>query len=181
MSRIAKKPIILPAGVTFQIAEGYYIVTGPKGEIKKLSLPKVEINQKENELTLTVPDFTKGENRAFLGTAARIIANMVQGVTEGFSKKLEINGVGFKAELKGKDLVLHVGYSHPVSIVSVPGVSLEVDKNIVTVTGIDKVLVGQVAANIRKVRKPEPYKGKGIKYDDEVIRRKEGKQVKSEA
>ncbi len=181
MSRLAKKPIILPTGVTFQIADGEYVVIGPRGEIRKPTLPKVEISQQENELTLTVLDFTKGENRAWLGTAVRLIANMVQGVTEGFSKKLEINGVGFRAELKGNDLILHVGYSHPVSIAAMPGVSLKVDKNIITVAGIDKVLVGQVAANIRKVRKPEPYKGKGIKYEDEIIRRKEGKQVKSEA
>ncbi len=181
MSRLAKKPITLPTGVSFTIDEGFYVIRGSQGEIKKPILPRVKADIKDDKLFLSVPDLERSEDRAYLGTAVRVISNMIVGVTKGYSKQLEINGVGYKAEMRGKNLVLSVGYSHPVEFKEVPGVSLQVEKNIITVAGIDKVLVGQVAANIRKIRKPEPYKGKGIKYIDEVIIRKEGKQVKAQA
>jgi len=181
MSRLAKKPITLPTGVSFTIDGGFYVIRGSQGEIKKPILPRVKADIKDDKLFLSVPDLERSEDRAYLGTAVRVISNMIVGVTKGYSKQLEINGVGYKAEMRGKNLVLSVGYSHPVEFKEVPGVSLQVEKNIITVAGIDKVLVGQVAANIRKIRKPEPYKGKGIKYIDEVIIRKEGKQVKAQA
>lgn len=179
MSRIAKKPIDIPNNVTFTVDEEKYTVKGPKGELTMKKVPMVMIEQKDNQIITSIKDEESSEQKAFWGTAARVIRNMLIGVSEGFTKKLEINGVGYKAEMKGKDLQLNVGYSHPVLFPEEPGVSIEVEKNIITIAGIDKVLVGQVAANIRKIRKPEPYKGKGIKYIDEVIRRKEGKQVKA--
>ncbi len=181
MSRLAKKPIIIPSGVTVAISDKLYVVKGPKGELSKPKVPKVKIEQTEQQLVLQVANLEKSEERAFLGTAVRVIQNMIIGVTQGYTKKLEINGVGYRAEMKGKNLVLNVGYSHPVEFKETPGITLQVEKNVITVSGIDKVLVGQVAANIRKIRKPEPYKGKGIKYSDEVIIRKEGKQVKAQA
>lgn len=171
----------MPTGVTFTDSAGEYIVKGPQGELKKRSVPKVKISQADNKLNFSVDSLDRSEDRAFLGTAVRVVQSMVTGVTEGFKKQLEINGVGFRAEIKGKDLVLHVGFSHPVELRAVPGITWQVEKNVITVSGIDKELVGQVSANIRKIKKPEPYKGKGIKYMDEVIIRKEGKQVKSEA
>lgn len=180
MSRLAKKPIIIPTGVTFTEANNFYIVKGPKGEISKPSVPRVKVDVKDNKITLKVPQIDRSDDRAFLGTAVRVIQNMIIGVTEGYTKKLEINGVGYRAEMKGKNLVLQVGFSHPVEFKEVAGIDIKVEKNVITISGIDKVLVGQVAANIRKIKKPEPYKGKGIKYVDEVIIRKEGKQVKAQ-
>jgi len=180
MSRLAKKPISLPAGVTFTETQNEYIVKGPKGELKIKRVPMVQIVMQASELQFSVANLEKSEQKAFLGTAVRVVSNMIKGVTEGYIKKLEINGVGYKAEMKGNQLVLNVGYSHPVPFPEIPGISIQVEKNVITVAGIDKVLVGQTAANIRKIRKPEPYKGKGIKYSNEVIRRKEGKQVKSQ-
>ncbi len=179
MSRIAKKPIEIPNGVTFVVSEGNYEVKGPKGELIMKKVPMVMIDQKDNQIITSIKDEENGEQKAFWGTATRVIQNMLIGVSEGFVKKLEINGVGYKAEMKGKELELNVGYSHSILFPETSGVSIQVEKNIITISGIDKVLVGQVAANIRKIRKPEPYKGKGIKYIDEVIRRKEGKQVKA--
>jgi large subunit ribosomal protein L6 len=181
MSRLAKKPISLPVGVTFTETEKEYIVKGPKGELKIKRVPLVKITPQADTLLFSVANLEKSEERAFLGTAVRVVGNMIKGVSEGYIKKLEINGVGYKAEMKGNQLILNVGYSHVVPFPEINGVSIKVEKNIITVEGIDKVLVGQTAANIRKVRKPEPYKGKGIKYSDEVIRRKEGKQVKSQS
>ncbi len=180
MSRLAKKPIIIPTGVTFTEVDNSYKVKGPKGEISKPRVPKVKTDIKDNQISLHVPQIDRSDDRAFLGTAVRVIQNMIIGVTEGYTRKLEINGVGYKAEMKGKNLVLQVGYSHPVEFKETPGINIQVEKNVITISGIDKVLVGQVAANIRKIRKPEPYKGKGIKYSDEVIIRKEGKQVKAQ-
>jgi large subunit ribosomal protein L6 len=180
MSRLAKKPIIVPTGVNFTVTDRFYIVKGPKGEISKPLIPRVKVDQKGDQIVLQVPQIEKSSDRAFLGTAVRVIQNMIQGVTAGYTRQLEINGVGYKAEMKGNNLVLQVGYSHPVECKETPGITIQVEKNVITVSGIDKVLVGQVAANIRKIRKPEPYKGKGIKYSDEVIIRKEGKQVKAQ-
>lgn len=181
MSRLAKKPIVLPGGVNLTVTDSEYLITGPKGELKRPRVPKVKVEIKKDEVILSVPNLLQTDDRTYIGTAARLLRGMIEGVTKGFEKKLEINGVGFRAEIKGKDLFLYVGHSHPVQFPAVAGVNWQVEKNVITVSGIDKELVGQVAANIRKVRKPEPYKGKGIKYQDEEIRRKEGKQVKSES
>ncbi len=185
MSRVGKKPIVIPSGVEVKIsqdsASGATVVSakGAKGTVA-VDLPKgVKIEQKDQQLELLVnnPDNTK--NRALWGLARSLVNNAVLGVTKGFSKELEINGVGFKVALQGKKLVLNVGFSHPVDYPLPEGISAEVDKNIIKVSGVDKQLVGQTAAEIRGIKKPEPYKGKGIKYVDEQIRRKAGKVVKS--
>jgi len=178
MSRIGKKPIIIPKGVTIKVESGEIVVKGPKGELKQEVHPIIAIEQKENELFVTAKKLDTKLAKSLWGTFRSIIANMIVGVTEGHEKKLEINGVGYKAELKGNLLVLNVGYSHPVEYKPDDSVKVEVDKNIITVSGIDKHMVGETAAQIRKVRKPEPYKGKGIRYIDEVVRRKAGKALK---
>jgi large subunit ribosomal protein L6 len=176
MSRIGKKSIVIPQGVEV-IVEGKNIkVKSPKGELSYEFLKEVSVVIEAGEIKVTPNSETK-EAQAFWGLTRALIANMVLGVTEGYSKSLELIGVGYTSFLEGKDLVLKIGYSHPVKIEAPEGITFEVKKNIITVSGIDKTLVGQTAANIRKVRKPEPYKGKGIKYTDEIIRRKEGKKA----
>ncbi len=179
MSRLGKKPIPIPEGVTFTVSEDGYKAVGPKGENFQPLVPRVKVEVEGGEIRVTAVNPNRSEDKAFWGLAVSLIRNMLEGVSKGFSKQLEINGIGYRAEMKGKDLVLNVGYSHPVIFPAVEGVEIKVEKNIITVSGVDKQLVGQVAANIRKIRKPEPYKGKGIKYVDEVIRRKAGKQVKA--
>jgi large subunit ribosomal protein L6 len=176
MSKIGKQPIILPEGVKVEISGQELSITGPKGNLKRV-LPKgVEVSQKDDSLILGI----KSENLTPLyGTARVLVANMVKGVTEGWSKQLELVGTGYRAEISGTTLVLTIGYSHPVKIEAPEGISFKVEKTIITVEGADKEIVGQIAANIRKVRPPEPYKGKGIKYIDEVIRRKAGKVTKA--
>jgi len=178
MSRIGKKPIEIPQGVTLKIEGQKVSAKGPKGELEYTVHPSVLIEQKENELMLNIKDVEDKNQRELWGTNRQMVNNIIQGVNEGYSRQLEINGVGYKAELKGTTLVLHVGYSHPVEFELPEGASCKVEKNVITIEGIDKQLVGETAARIRKVRKPEPYKGKGIKYMEEVIRRKAGKQVK---
>jgi len=175
MSRIGRQPIIIPADVQVTIDGKDVKVKGPKGENQLHLHSKVSVEHKDNQLAVTVKDQTIKDQRALWGLSQRLIANMVTGVTKGFSKQLEINGVGYRAEVKGNVLVLSVGYSHPVEYQMPTGTEVKVEKNLVTISGIDKEKVGQVAADIRQVRKPEPYKGKGIKYIDEVIRRKAGK------
>ncbi|MGB0757782.1 MAG: 50S ribosomal protein L6 [Patescibacteria group bacterium] len=181
MSRLAKKPIEIPNGVTVTVADGEVRVKGPKGELSMPENHRVAMAVTDKDITLTIADEKDKEQRAHWGLIASLVKNMMVGVTEGYEKKLEINGVGFKAQMKGKDLELNVGFSHPVTYKIVEGVKVEVDKNVISVSGIDKQLVGQVAAEIRAVKKPEPYKGKGIKYIDEVIRRKAGKVGKAAA
>ena len=181
MSRLAKKPIALPDKVTCTATDDLIVVKGPKGELQIAQNPRVQVEVTEKEITLTVADTDNQEQKAHWGLVASLIRNMIVGVTEGYEKKLEINGVGYKAQMKGSDLELNVGYSHPVLYKPMEGVVVAVEKNMITVTGIDKQKVGQVAAEIRQVRKPEPYKGKGIKYSDEVIRRKAGKVGKAAA
>lgn len=179
MSRIGKKPITIPSGVTIVIDGTRVEVKGPKGSIHR-SLPKgVDSEVKDGILTVHVADENDRSQRAFWGLSRALIANMVEGVTKGFEKKLEIQGVGYRAEMKGKTLVLYVGFSHPVEIIPDEGVTIAVEKNIITVSGIDKERIGETAANIRKVRKPEPYKGKGIRYVGEYVRQKAGKVVKA--
>lgn len=176
MSRIGKKPIEISKGVEVKIEDNVVIVKGPKGELQKKIRPEIKVEIKENEILVSPEKETKKTN-AFWGLTRTLIFNMIKGVTEGYEKKLEIQGVGYKANLEGEDLVLQVGFSHPVKIDKVEGIKFEVEKNIITISGIDKELVGQIAAKIRKVRKPEPYKGKGIRYLGEEVRRKPGKKV----
>jgi len=183
MSRVGKKPIDIPQGVEIKINAdilGSQVnVKGPKGSLD-IVLPKgVTIEEKDKQIIFTVKNPESGTDKALWGLSRALANNAVLGVTEGFSKELEINGVGFKVALQGKKLVLNVGYSHPVEYDLPEGITAEVDKNNIKLFGIDKQLLGQVAAEVRNVKKPEPYKGKGIKYIDEQIRRKAGKVVKA--
>ncbi len=184
MSRIGKKPIIIPDEVNVKIDGDLVVVKGPKGELKLNLASGVEVEQKEKKLEINVKNENEKKYKSLWGTFRQLINNMVVGVTKGFEKKLEINGVGYKAEIssgKERELILNVGYSHPVNFKIPENIEIQIEKNIITITGIDKQLVGETAAKIRKIRKPEPYKGKGIKYLDEVIRRKAGKQAKGVA
>ena len=175
MSRIGKMPIAIPAGVTVEVAENNNVtVKGPKGTLTR-ELPKeMEIKQENGEVIISRPDDLK-RTRALHGLTRSLLNNMVVGVTDGFEKKLEVNGVGYRAAKKGKTLTLTLGYSHPVELDDPEGIETTVEGQVITVKGIDKEKVGQFAAIIREKRAPEPYKGKGIKYADEVIRRKVGK------
>lgn len=176
MSRIGRMPIAIPAGVTVTIAENNLVtVKGPKGTLEKQLPAKMEIKEEDGHIIVTRPNDLK-QMKSLHGLTRTLINNMIHGVTEGYEKKLEVNGVGYKAAKQGKKLVLSLGYSHPVEMEDPEGITTEVPSaNEIIVKGIDKALVGNYAANIRKWRQPEPYKGKGIKYADEVIRRKEGK------
>ncbi len=176
MSRVGRLPVAIPAGVTFNVTpENVVTVKGPKGQLVKAMHKDMKIVVENNEIIVTRPSEVK-QHKALHGLTRALINNMVIGVTEGFKKNLELVGVGYRATLQGNKLVMNLGYSHPVEIDSVEGITFETPApNRVTVSGIDKQLVGEIAANIRVWRKPEPYKGKGIKYDNEVIRRKEGK------
>ncbi|MBU2575517.1 50S ribosomal protein L6 [Patescibacteria group bacterium] len=178
MSRIGKKPIELPEHVKVEINKSSVCVKGPKGELSVALPSKVKLEQKDNQIVVSVPNPENSRQAAFWGLARSLIANAVQGVTEGFEKKLEVNGVGYKVALKGDALILNLGYSHAIDFKVPEGIRASVEGNEITVSGIDKQLVGETAAQIRKLKKPEPYKGKGIKYSDEVIRRKVGKVVK---
>ncbi len=177
MSRIGRKPIPVPEAVTVELAPGRVAVKGPKGELTQSHSIDMAIEQGEGVLTVARPT-DRGEHRALHGLTRSLIANMVEGVTEGFEKRLEIQGVGYRAQLKGKNLELALGYSHPVSIEAPDGIDFEVPQPTeIIVRGIDKQLVGQVAADIRKRRPPEPYKGKGIRYRGEHVLRKVGKRA----
>jgi len=177
MSRIGKKPIEVPAGVIVSVDPGRVTVSGPKGELRQQVPQRMAITQEEGTITVTRPT-ERGDDRALHGLTRTLIANMVEGVTEGFEKRLEIQGVGYRAALSGTNLELQVGYSHSVRITPREGISFEVPiPTQVIVRGIDKQMVGQTAAEIRKVRPPEPYKGKGIRYEGEYVRRKVGKRA----
>ncbi len=177
MSRIGKKPIDVPAGVLVSIDPGRVTVSGPKGELRQQVSQRMEVARTEDTITVARPT-ERGEDRALHGLTRTLIANMVEGVVSGYEKRLEIQGVGYRAILQGTNLELQVGYSHPVRIVPREGVSFEVPiPTQVIVRGIDKQVVGQTAAEIRKVRPPEPYKGKGIRYEGEFVRRKVGKRA----
>lgn len=174
MSRIGKKSILIPAGAEAKIENRKIFIKGPKGELS-FSLPfgvKAEIA--ENKITCGLED---EKAKALWGSSRAIIANMIEGVTSGFEKRLEIEGVGFRASVEADNLVLNIGYSHPVKLKIPDGLKAAVEKNVIIISGVDKNAVGQFAANIRKQKKPEPYKGKGIRYQGEVIRRKLGKKA----
>lgn len=172
-------PVEIPAGVEIKIDGTYVKVKGPKGELKHVFPPNVGFDEDDGTINVTRVSESR-QDRSMHGTARSILNNMVVGVSQGFDKSLEINGVGYRAEMDGNVLVLHVGYSHPVRVTPPDGISFEADARTrqIKVMGYDKQMVGQVAANIRKIRPPEPYKGKGIKYLDEIIRRKAGKSGK---
>jgi large subunit ribosomal protein L6 len=176
MSRIGKKPIQIPEGVKVNFEGGKVIVEGPKGKLEKEIRPEIGVEIKEGKIFVFPKTETK-LTRALWGTFRALISNMVEGVQKGYQKQLEIEGLGYRAEMKGEDLILQVGYSHPIKISPPKGIKISVEKNIITVSGIDKEMVGQIAAKIRKVKVAEPYKGKGIKYLGEKIRRKVGKKV----
>jgi large subunit ribosomal protein L6 len=180
MSRIGKQPILIPSGVTVEVSGHTVKVTGPKGSLERHFPPEINVEVNDGKVLVS----TKNEGKyvmALHGTIRALINNDIIGVSKGWSKKLELVGTGFKAEVAGSTLSLTVGYSHPVKIEAPQGISFKVEKTTVTVEGIDRELVGQVSANIRAVRPPEPYKGKGIKYADEVVRRKPGKAAVAKA
>lgn len=176
MSRLGKKPIEIPNGVTVSFDNGIFSVKGPKGELKKEFKPIIEIKIEGNEITLT-PKAETIESKALWGTYASHIGNMIEGVTNGYSKKLLIDGVGFKMGVSGNEVVLSVGFTNEVKLEIPEGLEVVPEKNTLTVNGIDKEAVGSFAAKIRSQKKPEPYKGKGIRYDGEVILRKQGKKT----
>ncbi len=177
MSRIGRQPITVPEGVSVAIGPGRVTVNGPKGELQQTVSERMEIVDNDGVLTVTRAT-DRGTDRALHGLTRSLVANMVEGVTEGFSKELQIQGVGYRAKLAGKALELSVGYSHPVTIPAPDGIEFEVPiPTQVIVRGIDKQLVGEIASQIRRTRPPEPYKGKGIRYLDEQVRRKVGKRA----
>jgi large subunit ribosomal protein L6 len=175
MSRIGRKPINIPAGVTATVDGSVVTVKGPKGTLTTKIHPNMTVKVEDNEILVTRPNDEK-ENKALHGTTRSIINNMVLGVTEGFKKELEVNGVGYRVQKQGSNLVMNLGFSHQVIVPEVPGITIECPTaNKIVISGPDKQQVGQFAAEVREKRPPEPYKGKGIKYVDEHIRRKEGK------
>lgn len=176
MSKIGKQPVILETGVSAKHEHGELFIHGPKGDISLKVLPLVSVVIEGNEIKFS-PTADSKQAVSNWGTIRSLTANAVRGVVEGFVKVLEIEGVGFRATMDGKNLVLNIGYSHPVKVDAPEGITFAVEKNTITVTGLGKQLVGQMAAKIRALKKPEPYKGKGIRYKGEVIRRKSGKKV----
>ena len=178
MSRIGKKLIQIPDGVTINISDGNFECNGAQGKVNFEIPRKIKVEVKDNQIEVTRTNSDK-ETRAMHGTARQLIQNIIIGTSKGFERILEVIGVGYRVAIEGNDLVLYVGYSHPVKMAIPEDLNAKVEKNKITISGIDKQRVGQFAANIREVRKPEPYKGKGIKYSDEVIKRKAGKAAKA--
>ncbi len=174
MSRIGRKPINIPAGVDVKVNGTEVTVKGPKGTLTQKFHKNMTIKKEGEEIIVTRPNDDK-ENRSLHGLTRSLISNMIEGVTKGFTKELEVNGVGYRVQKQGKNLVMNLGFSHQVTVADMPDVTTSVDGNKIIVSGADKQKVGQFAAEIREKRPPEPYKGKGIKYVNEVIRRKEGK------
>jgi large subunit ribosomal protein L6 len=177
MSRVGKQPITVPSGVTITVDDEFITVNGPKGSLKQFTMPGVKVSQSENTVTVERQNDER-QNRARHGLMRTLVSNMVTGVTQGFQKKLEINGVGYRVQQQGADLKLNLGFSHDVVYKIPAGVQASIEQNVITINGNDKQQVGQVAAEIRALKKPEPYKGKGIKYSDERIIRKSGKSGK---
>ncbi len=177
MSRIGKNPIAIPKGVEIrQIGEGGFSVKGPKGELTVPKVPEIAVTFSESEITFKPERATKKSN-ALWGLARALFANAVKGVTDGFEKKLMIEGIGYRGEVKGTDISFNLGFSHPVIFPIPQGITVKFEKNIITISGFDKALVGETAAKIRDLKKPEPYKGKGIRYINEVIKIKAGKKA----
>lgn len=176
MSRIGKKPILIPDGVEAKLEGNVITVKGPKGELKREIVPEIKVEIKEGKIFVSPGKETK-KTGALWGLIRALVSNMVDGVKTGYEKKLQMEGIGYRANMEGENLILQVGFSHNVKIKKEEGINFTIEKNIITVSGIDKGKVGQVAANIRKVRPPEPYKGKGIRYVGEQVRKKAGKKV----
>ena len=176
MSRIGKKPIPIPAGVSVSVTGHRLSVKGPKGELIREIHPDIGVSVEENEVKLA-PAREGKKTAALWGLSRSLVANMISGVSLGFEKKLEFEGIGFRAALEGDTFVFSLGFSHPVRFAAPPGISFKVEKNVITVSGFDKELVGDTAARIRDLKPPEPYKGKGIRYQGEIIRRKAGKKA----
>ena len=174
MSRVAKKPIIVPEKTTVAVEGVTVTVKGPLGELARAFKPGIEVKSENGAVMVTLK---RPEDYVVWGTTASHIKNMIKGVTDGFTKKLVIEGIGFKSDVKGSDLHLSLGFSHPVKVEIPAGLKVTADKNIITIEGVSTEAVGQFASKVRALKKPEPYKGKGIRYDDEVIRRKQGKKA----
>ncbi len=181
MSRLGKKPIAIPAGVTVKAVEGMVTVKGPKTELAAKIHPNATVSVNGSEAVVTVKDPSSKFDRSLWGLSRKLVTNMIEGVTKGFVKQLELVGVGFKVAVSGSKINLDLGFSHPVVFDLPKGVEAKAEKNVLTLSGADKQLVGQVAAQIRKIRKPEPYKGKGIRYVGEAVRQKAGKAAKAGA
>ncbi len=182
MSKIGKKPIQIPKGVEVKVSANLVSIKGPKGELKKNFDDSILISSDNSQVVLSLKDQNVGSQKAPLwGLTRALMANMIKGVTDGFEKNLEFEGVGYKANVKGDELELILGYSHPVQVKAPAGITLKVEKNVIKISGIDKELVGHIAAEIKSKRLPEPYKGKGIRYAGEVIRRKAGKKAATAA
>lgn len=179
MSRIGKQPVLIPSGVTLTVADGVCNAKGPKGELSVTLHPHVRLDIKDTTASVSVEHPDEKRERALWGLFRMLISNAIEGVEKGFSKQLEIKGVGYRGAVEGKDLVLNLGFSHPIKFIVPQGITVSVEKNIVTISGIDKQLVGETAAKIRQHRPPEPYKGKGVRYVGEYVRQKAGKVVKS--
>lgn len=180
MSRIGKKSILIPVGVTVTVTDGTVSMQGPKGELKLKTHRDIKVETREGTIVVSPWRHTRQSN-ALWGLTGALMENMVAGVMKGFEKKLVFEGVGYRANLEGKNLLLQLGFSHPVRFNAPEGITLSIEKNIITVSGINKELVGNVAAGIRLLKPPEPYKGKGIRYQDEVIKRKVGKKAVASA
>lgn len=180
MSRVGLKPIEIPEGVEVKVEKSKVTVKGPKGKLSLDCHRNIEVKVKDKEIEVKPKNMEKPQAKALWGTFRVLVANLIKGVTEGYEKKLEVEGTGYKVSVAGKKLVMELGFSHPVEIEAPEGINFSVEKNEITVSGIDKQVVGEIAAQIRAKRKVEPYKGKGIKYVGEFVRRKEGKRVVSE-
>lgn len=181
MSRIGQKAIEIPAGVTLLATDREVTVTGGRGTLRQVLHPDIEVLQIEGKIQVR-PKITSRSVRALHGLFRQLVANMIQGVHQGYERRLEMKGTGYRAEVQGEEVVIHAGYSHPVRVAAPAGIEFRVEKNTsIIVSGIDRQLVGETAAKIRAVRKPEPYKGKGIRYSDEVLRLKPGKAAKAAA
>ena len=178
MSRIGKKPIVLPEGTKLEVKDSTIFVTGPKGSLNRPLLPGIIVSQEGNTVTVTRESEEK-KVKGFHGLMRTLIANMVEGVSKGFERRLEIIGIGYRAEMKGDDVVFYLGYSHPIAFALPEGVSAQIDKQtLVTIRGINKEVIGEIAAKMRALRAPDVYKNKGVKYADEVLRKKAGKSGK---
>lgn len=176
MSRVGKRPILIPEGVEVKTEDRKITIKGPKGELSYEIHSEIEVQVEGEKISILPPQKAK-KTKALWGLTRTLIANMIEGVTRGYEKKLAIEGLGYRASLEEKDLAIQVGFTHPVKIKAPEGINFSVEKNIITVSGINKELVGQISAKIRKIRPPEPYKGKGIRYLGEIIKRKVGKRA----